>query len=1288
MVGDPRIGQLLEELLDSGHSPEEVCRDCPELLPQVRERWRRKLACDAQLDAMFPAPESSSPLGGPPATPPTADLPKIPRYEVHEVLGRGGMGVVYRARHVRLNRPVAVKMLLAGAHASPASRKRLLREAEAVAGLRHPNIVQVHDMGDHDGQPYFTMEFVEGGNLARKLAGIPQPARSAADLLATLAHAVQSAHQSGIVHRDLKPANVLLTVDGTPKISDFGLARRLDGEASLTLTGTTVGTPSYMAPEQAEAKPLNWGPAVDIYALGAILYELLTGRPPFQAETAAETVRQVISQDPVPPSRLNGKVPRDLENICLKCLEKRPARRYTSSQDLADDLHRVLDGKPVLARPAGVFDRAVKWARRRPALAMLLVALTVSLAAAVGLGIWLQQQESTRKLAQAVRQRRAREAIETTIDNAYKSGRDERWDEANRILADATNHLPDADSDDLRLRIAQAGADLKFARDIESIRAMIEPRILANFFVQVPSYSKFAGEYAKAFSRANIDVRKNADLAATRIRSNPLAEQITAALEVWAFAEFKQNRTAGQKLLLRIAQLVDPEPAWRDRFRNLAIWRDKQALLWLADDASKAPKPPPAHQLAILGALLRDLREPDEQWRLLRDALDRRPGDFWLNWEMGHALAGDNRNAEAATYLRVVIALRPGFPWAENTLGTILSLAGEFDESVRHLRAGVSQDPADMRCRHNLVLALARAGLFGEAQAECRRNIQANPNNDAPYLTLGALFFERGQIDEAIPVVQKARDLNPGNASLHWSVGVALKSARRYAEALTAFQNAVDIRAMYTNAHDGAGQCLAKLGRHDEAIAEFLWIIRELDPEKTQVNGELVDTPASEYVDARVGMAESLLCLGHFKESGAAIRFALELPTLDASRHQALERLLNISQELAPLETRLPAILGNQYQLADFHARRAFAMWCYQCGRFPATAVRHFEAVFTKEPFLALDRRSEDRFHAACAAALAGNGLGEDAGKLTDQERRALRKKSQEWLGADYAAWLERSAHGSAGDRTIAARAMRAWLQNDDLACVRDRSALAQLPETERADWQSLWADVNEIVNRDPSLTRQQARAQAARKQWAEAAASYVQSLKDEPDGEGEILFELAAVRLLAGDRQGYRQTCERMSSDALNGKIRAYLAARACTLAQHSIADALERMTRLSDRELKSSATAFWSLTEQGAIECRAGRFKEAVPLFRRSLQTSRTGSAVLNWLWLALAYHNLGERQQALRWLEKADAWLDSLGSEVPTNAESTMGLHLHNWLEANILRREATVVLLQSPALRQDR
>ena len=277
MAEDPRLRRLLDELLDSQATPEEVCRSSPELLPEVRARWRRVCRVRAELDALFPAPAAPGALPPPlrlegtpgyasnvgwPGT--GAALPRIPGYEVEAVLGSGGMGVVFRARQLRLNRVVALKMTLAGVHAGPHERERFQREAEAVAGLRHPNVVQVYDVGDADGRPYFTMELMEGGSLAQGLAGTPQPARRAAALLAKLAGAVEAAHQDGVVHRDLKPANVLLAADGTPKVSDFGLARRLDGAAGLTRTGAALGTPSYMAPEQARGNNDAVGPAASL----------------------------------------------------------------------------------------------------------------------------------------------------------------------------------------------------------------------------------------------------------------------------------------------------------------------------------------------------------------------------------------------------------------------------------------------------------------------------------------------------------------------------------------------------------------------------------------------------------------------------------------------------------------------------------------------------------------------------------------------------------------------------------------------------------------------------------------------------------------------------------------------------------------------------------------------------------------------------------------------------------------------------------------------------------------
>jgi serine/threonine-protein kinase len=288
------------------------------------------------------------------------------------------MGVVYKARQVRLKRLVALKMVLAGPHAGEKELARFRTEVEAFARLQHPNVVQIYEVGEHDGRAFFSLEFVDGGTLASRLDGRPQPPEASAQLIETLARAVHCAHEHGIVHRDLKPGNVLLTADGTLKIADFGLAKRLDdGSSGPTQTGAIMGTPSYMAPEQASGKPKEIGPATDVYALGAILYELLTGRPPFLSGAALDVALQVLECEPEPPRVHNSALDRALEAVCLKCLQKDPARRYASARDLADDLQRYLHGEPTRARPVGPLGRAWRWLSLRPALAATFLALSI-----------------------------------------------------------------------------------------------------------------------------------------------------------------------------------------------------------------------------------------------------------------------------------------------------------------------------------------------------------------------------------------------------------------------------------------------------------------------------------------------------------------------------------------------------------------------------------------------------------------------------------------------------------------------------------------------------------------------------------------------------------------------------------------------------------------------------------------------------------------------------------------------------------------------------------------------
>jgi len=287
----------------------------------------------------------------------------VPGYEILDKLGEGGMGVVYKARQVKLDRIVALKMILSGEHARAAELARFRTEAEAIARLQHPNIVQIHEVGEQDGKPFFSLEFCAGGSLERKLNGTPLPPREAAQLVETLAGAMQAAHERGVIHRDLKPANVLLSADGTPKITDFGLAKKLD-DVGQTASGAVMGTPSYMAPEQAGGQSRVAGPAADIYALGAILYECLTGRPPFKAATTLDTVLQVLEREPVPVCLLNPKVERDLETICLCCLEKDPQRRYPSAVALATDLARFLRGESISIRSVNVLDRLTRTLER------------------------------------------------------------------------------------------------------------------------------------------------------------------------------------------------------------------------------------------------------------------------------------------------------------------------------------------------------------------------------------------------------------------------------------------------------------------------------------------------------------------------------------------------------------------------------------------------------------------------------------------------------------------------------------------------------------------------------------------------------------------------------------------------------------------------------------------------------------------------------------------------------------------------------------------------------------
>jgi eukaryotic-like serine/threonine-protein kinase len=379
LVASPSARQRLDQLGD----------------PELTNAITAVASLGSTIAAGADAPPDDLDFTLPPSDDPTLDgKTYIAGYEIWEVLGVGGMGVVYKARQPRLDRFVALKMIRGGSSARPEDIARFESEAKAVAAIEHSNIVKIHEIGEHEGLPYFSLEYLPGGTLAQKIGGKPQPFDEAAKIIEVLARAMYVAHKHGVIHRDLKPTKVLFAADGTLKITDFGLVKRLEGDSAQTRSGSILGTPSYMAPERARGESQNVGPAADQYALGAILYELLTGRPPFQGTAVLDTLDMVRSKEPVPPSQLQPKTPRDLETICLKCLEKDIAPRYDDTHALAEDLRRFQAGETILARPASEAERLRRWCLRNKKDAILiatvaglfLILLVGSVGAAVNLG--------------------------------------------------------------------------------------------------------------------------------------------------------------------------------------------------------------------------------------------------------------------------------------------------------------------------------------------------------------------------------------------------------------------------------------------------------------------------------------------------------------------------------------------------------------------------------------------------------------------------------------------------------------------------------------------------------------------------------------------------------------------------------------------------------------------------------------------------------------------------------------------------------------------------------------
>ena len=765
MNDEQRIQALLEKILEEDCEPEEACADCPELLPAVRMRLAEMKAVERKLDSIFPGSDHEQK-----DFEPAARLPQIGGYDVQEILGRGGMGIVYRARQLKLNRTVGLKMLLTGAFAGRDERIRFQREAEAVAALKHPNIVQIHDSGELDGRPYFTMEYVDGGSLAQFLSATPQPARQAAAMVETLARAVQIAHQGGIVHRDLKPTNVLLTADHTPKITDFGLARRLESDEHLTFTGARVGTPSYMAPEQAAGKVHAIGPATDVYALGAILYEMLTGRPPFRGESSTETERQVITDDPVPPCQLNSKVPRDLETICLKCLQKDPGRRYAAAAELADDLQRFQRGEAILARRTGLIERIIKWIRRHRAFAAFLVCGVLLLNVLIAMVFWVL-------LSRAV----LIQSVKNDFHEVVQAERKQAWGAARTGLERAKGRLGDSGPTELRRRASELERELTFVEKLDQIRESHQRMDV----IDAPD-PQVAADYEQAFREAGLlQPGETPAVVAARIRSSVITETILVALDDWKLRE--PGRWAW---LDEVAQLVDQNPATR-KIRDPGVWDDKVALAECLRTAQIENRS--VAFLTLAGKHLDDLHEDGVPF--LQRLQQQYPNDYWVN----------------------------------STLASILYTRGNAIESVRYSQAALATRPTSHLAHGQLAASLLVANRLEEGLKEAQTAPQLAPSHPVYQMILGNILTKLHRPDEGLSYMIQACELESNRPDWNVAIGIAYAELNRHEDAISRYRRAISINAKWWLAHDKLRESLQKLNRWEESRQAWRETI-DLDP--------------------------------------------------------------------------------------------------------------------------------------------------------------------------------------------------------------------------------------------------------------------------------------------------------------------------------------------------------------------------------------------------------------------------------------------------------------------------
>lgn len=708
--------------------------------------------------------------------------PSLPGYEILGELGRGGMGVVYLARQLGLNRLVAIKMVLAGGFAGPAQRRRFKLEAQAVARLHHPNIVQIYDVGEQDEQPYFTLEYVENGSLSDCIAkGVFAP-REAAKLIEMIAQAMHCAHERGIIHRDLKPGNILLTREGTPKITDFGLAKLVDDDTAHTRTGSVVGTPSYMAPEQALGQNKAIGPAADIYALGSILYETLTGRPPFRGDTPMDLLLRLANEDPEPMSRLRPGVPRDLETICLKCLQKEPRKRYPTALALAEDLQHFLAHEPIRARPTRLWERSLKWIKRRPTKAALVICFLVAAIAFSGLAAF---QAAGRVRAERLRLDNLHAEIRDIIVRAQQAVKSQAWDGAAVLLADAETKV--------KSEPKLGGVPSEFREDFDFVRE----RLAAHQTLQA-----FMRQRDEALFHATLSLGEGSTYELKAAREKALAALTLAGItlrpgEEWVVGEAftalekEELREKSYELLLvlaeAVAQPVPGQSAEEQRrcateairilgyapalgYQTMAYHLRRARYFELAgqsaeakEEAALAEKHPARSALDhyLLGEELYRQGAPHQAEVEFHESL-RGKDNFWARYFLSLCYIRMNRADLARDNLTTCLSVHNDIVWIYLMRGFALSqmedfkgAEADFADALKLLDKQPNEDARYVLYNNRAIMRVGQKNFEGAA-ADLREAIALRPRQYQAYASLAQTFRMQRLMDDAIQQQTKA----------------------------------------------------------------------------------------------------------------------------------------------------------------------------------------------------------------------------------------------------------------------------------------------------------------------------------------------------------------------------------------------------------------------------------------------------------------------------------------------------------------------------------------------------